>query len=368
MRRLRRFALLLLVPLAYRGMQLSLVDPSMDDARARLAYLEHRLDAEDLPGWGPTGVIQGEWRIVTLSATALATANLAFRGVLPKARALARVQTLANRVLSSNARRFDTDFYGADALRTLATDDGHAGALGHIGLVLGAECLLGDPTTHAERRTAIAETLARRHAASRDGLIDTYPGRVWIPDNAASLAALALHERCTRADGDAPLAKAQLGRWPIDAATGLLTFFRDGDVRASGATWNGLYLPFVDPGFAADQFTLARAQFETRLLLGATAFREYRRGEQRDGDVDSGPLVFGLSPSGTGFALAGAALANDEALVKRLLMTAEGAGITFGFSGRRYLLAPLVGDATVLAARTSTRWDRRFLPAEARIE
>lgn len=64
----------------------------------------------------------------------------------------------------------------------------------------------------------------------------------------------------------------------------------------------------------------------------------------------------------TRFAMGGAAFWNDQAMLNGLLRTAEVAGFTGTFRGRRqYLLAPLLGDAIILAARTMTRWDTHFL-------
>ena len=49
-------------------------------------------------------------------------------------------------------------------------------------------------------------------------------------------------------------------------------------------------------------------------------------------------------------------------LLGALLDTAEIAGFTFQWNGeRRYLLAPLVGDAIVLAMKTACVWDRRYV-------
>ena len=85
-------------------------------------------------------------------------------------------------------------------------------------------------------------------------------------------------------------------------------------------------------------------------------------GEDGPTDLVSGPLIFGLSPSATGFAMGGAALWNDQGTLTGLLRTAEMVGSSVSFGGRRwYLFAPLPGDAVVLAARTMTRWDSRFV-------
>lgn len=72
------------------------------------------------------------------------------------------------------------------------------------------------------------------------------------------------------------------------------------------------------------------------------------------GEVDSGPLVFGLSPSGTGFAIAGATLYGSKAR-GGLLRTAETVGFSVPFGGWHYLASPLVGEAALLAAKTRLR-------------
>jgi hypothetical protein len=123
------------------------------------------------------------------------------------------------------------------------------------------------------------------------------------------------------------------------------------------------YLAQADPELAADQYR----RLDEHLLveapaLGLAAVREYPASAGGQGDVDSGPLFFGISPAATGFALAGARHAGDARLLAALLGTAELAGTSFGWGGRRrYLVAPLVGDAIVLAMRAARRWDGKLL-------
>ena len=72
-------------------------------------------------------------------------------------------------------------------------------------------------------------------------------------------------------------------------------------------------------------------------------------------DIDAGPIVCNLSPSGTAFAI-GCATRFDDAEVRRnLLKTAEIAGSTLTWGDKsHYLLADfaLVGEAITLAMRT----------------
>ncbi len=306
------------------------------DQRSRLSYLTQRLTAEAAPGWGPSEFYAGEWRIVSLSMTALAAVDL---------NEPAQVEKLAEVALRRSSRAFDTGSYRTDALATLGSDEGHAGYLGHLMLVLASECSMGS-TKHRAEADAVSTALRARFLAAQHGLIDTYAGRKWIPDNAAALAGVELYARCRGLPSFAVVAR----RWPTDA-TGLLLFSPGVAPRGSGAAWNSIYLPRIDAEFAQQQFRLASQRFAVHPAPGLAAFREYPPGVRGTGDADSGPLVFGLSPSATGFALAGA----DDPLRGGLLRTAELAGWTVPWHGRHYLFGPLVGDAAVLAARTSGR-------------
>lgn len=73
-------------------------------------------------------------------------------------------------------------------------------------------------------------------------------------------------------------------------------------------------------------------------------------------DIDAGPIIFNLSPSGTAFATGSVTYFNDSKLRRKLLKTAEIAGTTISCRGKRhYLLADvaLVGEAIMLAMRTN---------------
>ena len=73
-------------------------------------------------------------------------------------------------------------------------------------------------------------------------------------------------------------------------------------------------------------------------------------------DIDAGPIIFNLSPSGTAFAIGCATSLDDMKFRNKLLKTAEIAGSTITWFGKsHYLLSniALVGEAITLAMRTS---------------
>lgn len=327
MRKLKVLAALLAVRLAGCS-----ACATADDSTSRFEHVLAELKATG-PG---SGLIAGEWYLVSLSMAGIAAKNLGRSEDLT---------WLTARALQSDVRAFDTREWRSDALATLDTAEGHAGFLGHAGLLLALECSTG----HAAIRRQVLSALERRYAAAPDALIETYPGRTWIPDNSVTLAAVALGAQC---DGHAVSAREWLARWPVERSSGLLRFTPGAKVpRASGNGWNSMYLHFVDPAFAREQFTKAEATFLFDTVPGLAAWREFPPGVEGHGDVDSGPLIFGLSPSGTGFALAGATLYGSKAR-GGMLRTAEAAGVSVPWGGLHYLLSPLVGEAAVLAAKT----------------
>ena len=73
-------------------------------------------------------------------------------------------------------------------------------------------------------------------------------------------------------------------------------------------------------------------------------------------DIDAGPIIMNLSPSGTAFAIGSTTYFDDKDFRNKLLKTAEIAGHTVKwYDSRHYLLAnvALVGEAITLAMRTN---------------
>ena len=119
----------------------------------------------------------------------------------------------------------------------------------------------------------------------------------------------------------------------------------------------------VDPEIGALHHRALREAFLAR-PAGIPGIREYPRGASGRGDVDSGPLVLGLSASATVVAAAAALAHGDEATARTLLQAGEVVGLPVQLAGtRRYAggLVP-VGDAFLAWTRTTppsphaTRW------------
>lgn len=305
----------------------------------------------------------GEWWLGSFTMAAMGFAQAAALDPEQADAHAARATAAVGLALRPAVRAFDQQAWGTDPLDDLDRDDHDHAVLGYLGVALGAARLVDPDSPHAATHDAVVAALSRRLAAGPPGhLLETYPGEAYPVDNAAVAAAIALHAEATGAP-EPPGFRAWLAAWEarwVDPATGLLVQSVDPATgrprdhpRGSGTALAAWFLAFADPALAA---RLGRA---TRDTLGAEAFghaavREYAPGIDGRGDVDSGPLVMGLSVAASGFSLGAARAAGDPAWQADLLDTAclfaadgprpAGTGrITGGVLGDAILLAMLTG-------------------------
>ena len=219
-----------------------------------------------------------------------------------------------------------------------------------------------DDTYHS-----LCKAMNRRIVESPIYNLPTYPGEdIYIPDMLVAIVALSdyahLYKGRYQSTVDVWIEKAQ-SEW-IDSDTGLLASFleeNDGQseivlpVKGSYAALNCYYLSLVNRELAKKQYECLKKNFRQDFLV--TGIREYHDKSCWLGmDIDAGPIIFNLSPSGTGFAIGAATSLEDAVFRKQLLKTAEIAGTTVSWLGTsHYMLAnlALVGEAIVLAMRTS---------------
>jgi hypothetical protein len=128
--------------------------------------------------------------------------------------------------------------------------------------------------------------------------------------------------------------------------------------RGSYAAWTIYYLNWVDPNFAQDQYQLLKNNFAVRLPFGLATLREYPRGYDGPVDVDSGPVIFWLSTSGTGFMIAGARLSKDADYLQGLVTTAEfvGSSMTLKIRKRLQLRYWALSPATMRRFNSSSQF------------
>ena len=305
----------------------------------------------------------GEWALVTHQMTALGLAQLCLAHPSYKARYVPVISAAAAKSFLPEMRDFGTEAWnGEDALASLEGSHGHA-YLSYAALAVGMARLLDPafPKDIAGKHDALIAAYERRLLVSPMGLIETYPGEAYPTDVAAVAAAIAVHGRVTGVDHHAVLAHwAKMVREKqIDKASGLViqrmgaTDGRPHDApRGSGTGLAAYFAGFADRKVAellTDGLLRQEATF-----LGFGAIREYAPGHKGEGDIDSGPVVLGVSVSATGFALAPLRAYGHPDSFRRIYRTTELFGVRVGGSERtRFATGGPIGNALLLAFLTS---------------
>lgn len=212
-------------------------------------------------------------------------------------------------------------------------------------------------------RRAAAVDLAFR--TSRTGFLASYPNQFWPCDSVVGAAALA--RAAVLLDRPRWLDTVRAWRETIgaayDPATGLLPHRVDASGQALEgprgssqsiiqAFWPAITLA-LDDRPDPDVWSRFVDTFVVR-EAGLVGVREYPRGQAGAGDVDSGPLVLGVSASGSVVTLAAARAVGDHRLADALDREAELLGLPVpGPGGRRYAFGMLpVGDAFLAWVRS----------------
>jgi hypothetical protein len=313
----------------------------------------------------PTGTnrFAGEWALVTHQMTALGLAQLCLAHPDWKPWLAPVVTLAATKSFLVEMRDFGTRaWHGEDAMASLPGEHGHA-YLAYAALALGMARLVDPafPPALAREHDALIAAYERRLLASRTGLIETYPGEAYPTDVAAVAAAIAIHGRVTHVSHEAVLrAWAEHVRAvQIDPASGLVVQRMDAVTgaahdapRASGTGLAAYFAGFADRG-VAEQLTNGLLQQEST-VLGFSAIREYPAGHDGGGDIDSGPVILGMSVSASGFALAPARAFGHEDAFVRLYRTTELFGLSVSDGDRRrFAVGGPIGNALLLAFLTS---------------
>lgn len=211
-----------------------------------------------------------------------------------------------------------------------------------------------------------ADVLRGAVDASPSGLLEAYPGQTWPVDTVVAVAALNRANRLLGISGRDPSTVRWLRRIEVlrDPVTGLLPHRTGPDgqvldgVRGTSQSLIQLFWPDIDPTGAPAQWSSYVDTFVVN-RVGAVGVREYSEGDGRGGDVDSGPLVMGMSASATVLTLGAARRNGDRALAADLDREAEVAGVPLELGGQRRYLAGIlpVGDAFLAFTRAQRPGD-----------
>ena len=209
-------------------------------------------------------------------------------------------------------------------------------------------------STEVHRYVSACERLSMAFDRSETPFLPSYQGAAWPSDALVGIAALRLHDLLFE-----PRFEGTIAHWlaeaksRLDPGTGLLPHevdYQSGQAtegaRGSSQALMLRFLFEVDPDFARAQYRRFRRSFVTT-LGGLPGVREYPKGGSGTGDIDSGPVVFGLGAAATIVALGTARTYGDQALAEPLMQTIEALGFSWTWAGKkRYLFGQLpIGDA-----------------------
>lgn len=308
---------------------------------------------------------QGEWALYSCSMLTEALANIARQYPETKAANIQHIEHLIDIVLSPEIRRYDTMRWGEDPLESLDGDYSHVSYLSHLAWMICNYKEVGGGSQYDELLASLCATMNRRILRSEGLNIPTYPGEaIYVPDMLVAIVALDKY-----ADMYGGQCRSTVARWVKRAKsdwlhhdTGLLvsflredgTQYDDSPVKGSYTALNCYYLTLIDEAFAREQYERTKSLFWKGGLI--PGLKEYHDRWCPIGmDIDAGPILLGLSPSGTAFFAGPASYFDDTKVENAILRTAETAGHTIVMGNKRhYLLAnvALVGEAIMLAMRT----------------
>lgn len=315
---------------------------------------------------------QGEWALYSCSMLSAALVNISHLYPETKEENLQYIENLINIVMSPELRYYDTMRWNEDPLESLIGDNSHVSYLSHLAWMICGYKEMGGSNKFNTLLSSLCMTMNHRMLQSKSLNLPTYPDEaIYIPDMLVAIVALKKYADLNKGKYRSTVRKwvnKAKKKW-IDNDTGLLVSFvdengeiiKDAPVKGSYSALNCYYLTMIDKVFAKEQYEKLKALFWKDGFV--TGLKEYWDRACPIGlDMDAGPIILELSPSGTAFFAGSATFYNDTVIRKGILKTAEIAGHTIKMGNKKhYLLAnvALVGESIMLAMRTHFNVDKR---------
>ena len=313
---------------------------------------------------------QGEWALYSCSMLSGALVNTTLIYGEEQEKNIARIDSLIKIVMSPELRAYDRERWGEDPLESLEGDNSHVSYISHLALMIAGYKQIGGGNKYDMLYHDLCEAMNRRMLQSPNMNLATYPGEcVYVPDMLVAIVALTLYSQQNNGEYYTTISNwlyEAKNNW-LDHETELISsflpeekrgMFDEAPVKGSYTSLNCYYLTFIDKEFAQDQYEKFKTYFLQKRPM--TGFKEYHNQRCWLGmDIDAGPIVCNLSPTGTAFAFGSVTYFEDWELRRKLLKTGEIAGTTWYANGKsHYLLADvaLVGEAIMLNMRTAVEW------------
>lgn len=215
------------------------------------------------------------------------------------------------------------------------------------------------------------DELAAAFTASQTPYLQAYPDKAWTCDSAAAIFALYACDHILE-----PRYNSIIERWVAavrsrrDTTTGLLGHrvstkigaLLDGP-RATSMCITIRFLSEASPELGVELYGNFREQMMTT-RLGLPGVREYPKDVNGSGDVDSGPLIFGISTSATAVTAGVARIVGDTDAAARITQATETLAMPFTWNGERRHFGGMlpVADAFITWSRTARPWFSKSPP------
>ncbi|MEO8589930.1 MAG: hypothetical protein ABI432_11205 [Flavobacteriales bacterium] len=231
-----------------------------------------------------------------------------------------------------------------------------------LGRIIEAQGPERDPILLGEFQRRSAE-IAEAFANSPSPYLESYPGQAWPADAVVAMASLGSFDRLV-----GPVHRPVMARWLaqvykrvdrrslIPHAWDPLNDRVAQDAQGSSQALMNAFLPMIDSTLAAHQYMWYRMWFLVE-PMGLPVLREYPHGTRGPGDVDSGPVIFGVGGAATLVNIA-ATRANEQP-IQAHVADAVTEALCFGAGGdhRRYLIGAMpIADLFIA-------WGRSVPPA-----
>ena len=318
----------------------------------------------------PSGIgeqFQGEWALYTCSMTSAALANIAILYPQNKELSIKFIRQIIDMAMSEEIREYDRLRWREDPMDGIYGNLSHISYYSHLAWMISRYKQIGGDGKYDDLYHSLCKAMNRRIRQSKSLNLPTYPGEsIYIPDMLVAIVALANYSSQYEGKYSTTVAmwvERAKKEW-IDKETGLVASFLETNndcvqivlpVKGSYSALNCYYLSLIDPKFAKEQYDCLMKYYKQGFPFAG--IKEYHDRTCLFGmDIDAGPIIFNLSPSGTAFTIGCATSLYDMEFRNNLLKTAEIGGSTVTWFGKsHYLLAnlALVGEAIVLAMRTS---------------
>ena len=309
-----------------------------------------------------------QWSIYSCVMFIAALSNIARIWPDQREKSLERIEKLLPLLLSEELRRYDTKEWKEDALTSLSGNKDHLTYLSLLAWSISLYRFAGGGPQYDQLFEDCCEALHRRMLKSRNLSLKSFPDKPYF--SADFLVALVAFHNHTILFNDGKYEDAII-RWLNlsnsvwkQPKTGLLvsTLYikRKGPVKGCYTGLNNFWLTLIEqPSYSTDQYLRMKKYLAKSGKL--TGIKEYLYKSPRLAfDPNSGPIVEGMSPSGTAFAIGSATYYGDWQFRNEMLATAQKAGGDVQKKGmRHYKLGEfaLVGEATVLAMRTNINFN-----------